>query len=77
LKCFARYAYARYSTYQRDQAYRFYITDELYFNARNQMHTTRFSEIFKPVRKDTRTAEEIIADIVSRAGLEIVNDELV
>lgn len=41
------------------------------------MHTTRFSDILKPVRKDTRTAEEIIADIVSRAGLEIVDNELV
>lgn len=64
-------------TYQREWAYRFYITDELYYNARNQMHTSRFAEILNPPKEDNRTAEEIVADIVSRAGLEIVEDELV
>ena len=59
-------------TYQREWAYRFYIADELYYNAHNQMHTSRLSEILNPPKEDRRTADEIVADIVSRAGLEIV-----
>lgn len=63
-------------TYQREWAYRFYITDELYFNAHNQMHTSRLAEILNPPKEDHRTAEEIVLDIVSRAGLEIVNESI-
>ena len=63
--------------YLRERAYRFYIADELYLHAHNQMHTLRLAEILEPPKEDDRTAEEIVADIVSRAGLEIVENELV
>ncbi len=64
-------------TYLRDQAYRFYIADELYYHARNQTHTDHIRDLLYPKKQDNRTAEEIVADIVSRAGLEIVNDEFI
>ena len=41
------------------------------------MHTAKLSDILSPQKVDDRSADEIIAAIVSGAGLEIVEDELV
>lgn len=60
--------------YLRDKAYRFYVADELFFSAQNKMHEKRLCDLLNPKPEDTRTAEDIVADISKRAGLEI-NDE--
>lgn len=74
-----RYAIARYQSQQRDLAYRIYISDCLRIISENTAKigwgsyiTSKFADIInhKPVEK--RTGEEIAADIIKRAGIEVI-----
>lgn len=58
-----RYALARWRLYQREEAYRIYVTDSLKAFGKFEV---RYIDYFKPEEK--RTAEDIIGHI--RAGLE-------
>ena len=65
-----RYVMSRYKSYQRDMAYRFFVTDELYYLNNNVVNIsggskiqTRFYEILYPPTKETRTADDIISNI--------------
>lgn len=67
---FMRYVLARLKQYQRDEAYRFYVSDVLRAVAintagGNERMTINMSlhEILTPAPKETRTDKEIIADI--------------
>jgi hypothetical protein len=53
-----RYVIARFNQYQREEAYRIYITDSLkvYLGL-----NTRYADLFAP--EETRTADEIIGGI--------------
>jgi hypothetical protein len=53
-----RYVIARYNQYQRDWAYRIYVTDGLKHLAGLNI---RYADVFKP--EETRTADEIIGGI--------------
>lgn len=68
-----RYVESRYEEYQRDLAYRIYVTDSLYYEGRNQTFTVRYSEIIglNKTTAEARTGDEIAADIIKRAGLEV------
>ena len=68
-----RYVTSRYKMYQKDMAYRFFITDELYYLNNNVVNMTggskmqkRFYEILYPPKEDTRTADEIITNIKNK-----------
>lgn len=75
---FMRYVNARYESQERDLAYRIYVTDCLRIISEN---TAKYSggkyvsaslhDILYPKPEDTRTGEEIAADIIRRAGLEV------
>lgn len=74
-----RYAVARYQSQQRDLAYRIYITDCLRIIGENTANMgdgayipTRFVDIINPKPADNRTGEEIAADIIKRAGIEVI-----
>lgn len=74
-----RYAMARYQSQQRDLAYRIYITDCLRIISENTAKmgggpyiTTKFADIINPKPVDNRTGEEISADIIKRAGIEVI-----
>lgn len=74
-----RYAVARYQSHQRDLAYRFYISEALRIISENTARfgggsymTSKFSDIVTPKNRDKRTGEEIVADIVNRAGLKVI-----
>lgn len=58
LKPFLRYAQARYKQYERDWAYRVYVTDGLKVLGGLNI---RYADLFKPEEK--RTAEDIIGNI--------------
>lgn len=53
----------------REGAYRIYITDMLYYQARGQSLTIRYDDMIHPKPQDTRTAEEIADDIITKFGL--------
>lgn len=64
-----RYAVTRYIEYQRDLAYRFYLTDELYYHGRNKTHEKRFSDGIFPTKVDVRSGDDIAAEVIKKAGL--------
>lgn len=62
-----RYVVSRYKMYQQEMAYRFFVTDELYYINNNVVGMTggsrlqtRFYEILHPPKEETRTSDEII-----------------
>lgn len=74
-----RYAMARFNQHQRDLAYRIYVTDCLRIISENTAKmgggsyiTAKFADIINPKPVDDRTGEEIAADIIKRAGIEVI-----
>lgn len=74
-----RYATARFNQHQRDLAYRIYVTDCLRMATENTAKMSqssytaaRFYDIINPKPVDNRTGEEIAADIINRAGIEVI-----
>ena len=74
-----RYAIARYQSQQRDFAYRIYVTDCLRIVTENTAKmsggsyiTAKLSDIINPKPVEKRTGEEIAADIIKRAGIEVI-----
>ena len=74
-----RYVSARYRLYQREEIYRIYVGDALRMISEStakfgggEYVTKRFVDVIHPVKKDERTAEEIIADTINGAGIEVI-----
>ena len=74
-----RYATARFNQHQRDLAYRIYVTDCLRMATENTAKMSqgaytaaRFYDIINPKPTDNRTGEEIAAEIINRAGIEVI-----
>ena len=74
-----RYAMARFNQHQRDLAYRIYVTECLRIISENTAKmgggsyiTAKFADIINPKHVDNRTGEEIAADIIKRAGIEVI-----
>ena len=74
-----RYAIARYQSQQRDLAYRIYVTDCLRIISENTAKmgggsyiTAKLADIINPKHVDNRTGEEIAADIIKMAGIEVI-----
>lgn len=74
-----RYAMARYQSQQRDLAYRIYVSDCLRIISENTAKmcggsyiTAKLADIINPKLVDDRTGEEIAADIIKRAGIEVI-----
>ena len=82
IRAFVRYATAKANAEARLSAYRIYVTDALMYISENTARassgrylTKRYAEIIGEAKKDTRTGEEIAADIITRAGLVVKKDE--
>ena len=74
-----RYAVARYQSHQRDLAYRIYVTDCLRIIGENTANmggvayiSAKFSDIINPKPADNRTGEQVAADIIKMAGIEVI-----
>ena len=74
-----RYAMARYQSQQRDLAYRIYVTDCLRIISENTAKigggsyiNAKISDIINPKPVDNRTGEEIAADIIKLAGIDVI-----
>lgn len=74
-----RYAMARFNQHQRDLAYRIYVSDCLRIISENTAKigggsyiTAKFEDIINPKPVDNRAGEEIAADIIKRAGIEVI-----
>lgn len=70
---------ARYEQYQRDVAYRIYVSDNLRIIGENTAKNVagsyipkRYRDLLKKTPEDNRTAEQIIADTIAGAGIEVI-----
>lgn len=74
-----RYAIARYQSQRRDLAYRIYVADCLRIISENTAKvcggsyiTAKLYDIINPKPVEKRTGEEIAADIIKLAGIEVI-----
>ena len=74
-----RYAIARYQSQQRDLAYRIYVCDCLRMISENAASVggrsymaAKFEDVINPKPVDNRTGEELAADIIKHAGIEVI-----
>lgn len=74
-----RYVVARYQLQQRDLAYRIYVAECLRMISENAASgggrsymAVKFEDIINQKHVDNRTGEEIAADIIKRAGIEVI-----
>ena len=61
----------------KDTAYRVYVTDCLKLIAENTGNISlklRYYDIINPKKEDTRTGDEIVSDIIKRAGLVVKSE---
>ena len=61
----------------KDTAYRVYVTDCLKLIAENTGNISlklRYYDIIQPKKEDNRTGDEIVADIIKRAGLVVKSE---
>lgn len=61
----------------KDTAYRVYVTDCLKLIAENTGNISlklRYYDIIHPKKADKRTGDEIVADIIKRAGLVVKSE---
>ena len=64
-----RYVEARIDEYNREEAYRIYVTKSLQLIPQNKHLTKDYNELLKTQRVDPRSGDEIAIDIIKRAGL--------
>lgn len=70
-----RYVTARIRQENREKAYRIYVTDSLHMQGQNKYLAYRYKDAIKPHKIDRRSAEEIAADVIKKAGLKVKEDE--
>ena len=61
----------------KDTAYRVYVTDCLKLIAENTGNISlklRYYDIIQPKKADNRTGDEIVSDIIKRAGLVVKSE---
>ena len=57
-----------------ERSYRAYVTDSLQAAGQNKYLTERWLDLITLQKRDTRSADEIALDIISRAGLRLKSD---
>lgn len=69
IKRFMRYVEARITEYVRDETYRIYVTRSLQLAPQNKSIAPTYSELINPKKEPEQTGEEVVLDIMTRAGL--------
>lgn len=64
-----RYVEARFDEYQREKAYRIYVTKSLQLIPQSKYITKSFEETMNPKKVDTRSGDQIVMDVMKLAGL--------
>ena len=72
---------ARLNERAKTEAYRIYVTDALRIVAENTARyaggnyiKARYADMIEPKKQDNRTGDEIVADIIKRAGLVVKSE---
>ena len=74
-----QYVQAKYEAWSCDHAFAVYTTDMLQSigSTLGVKVEHRFYDILHPEQKDNRTGDEIVADVISRLGLEVKDNGFV
>jgi len=64
-----RYVRAREYAEFETRTYREYVAESIRIYGENKRITTRWIDVIRKQKEDTRTGDEIAADVVSRLGL--------
>lgn len=65
-----RYVNARLDEYDREEAYRIYISKSLQLIPQSKWLAKGYDELLNPKPEDSLTGEEIVLDVMKRAGLQ-------
>lgn len=68
------YLIAQFKQQQKDEAYRIYVTDSMFYQSDNKRLNTRYYDLINK-KVETRSANEIISDVLNKAGLKVVKGE--
>lgn len=75
------YCIARYKREQEEKVYRVYVTDALRLTVENTAKFSggnyikaRYIDVIEPKKVDNRTGDEIVEDIIKRAGLVVKSE---
>ncbi len=66
-----RYVDARFEAFRREDLYRMYSTDTMYYQGEQKRLTVRYTDIVNGTlpEKDERTGDEIAEDFIARFGI--------
>ena len=64
-----RYVEARLSEYDREAAYRIYITKSLQLAPQSKYLVETYEDWLNPKKEDTRSGDEIALEVIQKAGL--------
>ena len=67
--CIVGYMKAMHLYEQKEMAYRVYVTESLRLMPQQKCLSKPFADIINPSRESEADADEIISDVISRAGL--------
>ena len=65
---------ARFKQQQKDEAYRIYVTDSMFYQNDNKRLNIRYYDLLNK-KIETRSANEIISDVIEKAGLKVVKEK--
>ena len=68
------YLMARFKQQQKDEAYRIYVTDSMFYQNDNKRLNIHYYDLLNK-KIETRSANEIISDVIEKAGLKVVKGE--
>ena len=68
------YLIAQFKQQQKDEAYRIYVTDSMFYQSDNKRLNTRYYDLINK-KVETRSANEIISDVLNKAGLKVVKEK--
>lgn len=73
MRPFFQYMTARIKEAHKEQTFRTYISDTLYYHERQMALTVRYGELLNNGPKaDNRSGDEIAKDVITRLGLKVV-----
>ena len=68
------YLLARFKEHQKEDVYRIYVTDSLFYQADNKRLNQRYSDLLNK-KIESRSAEQIIDEVFNKAGLTVIKGE--
>lgn len=71
LKLFLRYVKARIEEYNREETYRFFVTESLRFAPQGKVINKSYFELLKPQKIETRSGKEVSEKVAEKLGTKI------